>query len=147
MINFLQMQHMQEELDKKINGARDREISDIESSAIAEITEFNESLPTTHKTWKESINKNTGEPHTREEQLEEYVDVIFFILQLANEYDEILDYSDFKTGREKTDCLPNFNAKLIKLIENIIKGDFDLMLMWLGRIADDLGYTDEEIEK
>lgn len=141
MINFRYIQNKFEELESKIVHTRDRKTEDIELSAIAEIIEFNESLLSTHKTWKEV------KEFTREEQLEEYVDIIFFILQLAIDYDEPLYDADFISGRNEYLASSEVNSLLTDLISALLKGNFEMLLIIMGIIAEKLKYSDEEIVK
>lgn len=76
-IKLLELQSMQKQLDNAIVNKRERNVYDIVNSAIAEVIEWNEATEFSHKTWKNKI-------YTRAEQLEEYVDILFFILQLHN---------------------------------------------------------------
>lgn len=80
MLDFKLMLKRQQELDSKIKGIRKRDLEDMNLSFRAEVIEFNETLGAeySHKTWKTKV-------YTREQQLEEYVDIWFFIMQYCNE--------------------------------------------------------------
>lgn len=56
---------------------RERNIDDIRLSLIAELIEFNEELPQTHKTWKQKS-------FSKENAIIESIDVLFFFLQFIN---------------------------------------------------------------
>lgn len=85
--SLLDILELQRQLDETISKKRDsgfvpreRQGKDIVLSIVAEIIEFNEKTPDTHKTWKEkdfSIDK----------MKEEAVDILFFLAQLIL-YDE-----------------------------------------------------------
>ena len=75
--NFLDMLELQKHLDSKICSFRSRVIKDIKKSLIAECIEFDEETKDSHKTWKK-LNYN------KEKELEELVDIWFFVAQLVN---------------------------------------------------------------
>ena len=83
---LLELQRVLDENTGKVrqNGfiPRERNIDDIRLSLIAELIEFNEELPRTHKTWKQkSFNK--------ENAIVESIDVLFFFLQFINHLKDI----------------------------------------------------------
>ena len=67
----------QAELDSKIQNSRERTLADIKLSMMAEIIEWNEECFDTHKTWKKKT-------HDTAKEMEEFVDILFFIAQQAN---------------------------------------------------------------
>ena len=71
------MLELQKYLDSKICSFRSRGIKDIKKSLIAECIEFDEETKDSHKTWKK-LNYN------KEKELEELVDIWFFVAQLVN---------------------------------------------------------------
>lgn len=75
--NFIDMLNLQKHLDKSIHSARPRTLVDIGVSLIAELIEFNEETPQSHKTWK-------TKPYNKSKELEEFTDIWFFLAQLVN---------------------------------------------------------------
>ena len=60
-----------------MNNVRERTLKDIKLSLIAEVIEFNEETPESHKTWKtKEYNKSM--------ELEELTDIYFFFAQMIN---------------------------------------------------------------
>lgn len=51
--NFMEMFLYQAYLDDNINNVRVRDLRDIKKSLLAELVEFDEETPESHKTWKE----------------------------------------------------------------------------------------------
>lgn len=51
--NLIEMIMYQKFLDEKINNVRTRDLRDIKKSFLAELVEFDEETPESHKTWKE----------------------------------------------------------------------------------------------
>ena len=74
---FEEILNLQKHLDKHINNCRVRTINDIKLSLIEECTEFNKETKDSHKTWKTHI-------YNKEKELEELVDIWFFVAQLVN---------------------------------------------------------------
>ena len=75
--NLIEMIMYQKFLDEKINNVRTRDLRDIKKSLLAELIEFDEETPESHKTWKEKeVDKNM--------MLEELTDVYFFFSQMIN---------------------------------------------------------------
>ena len=83
-MNFELIKNMQQELDNKIKNCRERTKYDAFGSFVAELVEWNETTNLSHKTWKHK-------EYTREEQLEEFVDMLFFMAQLANMKEFVID--------------------------------------------------------
>ena len=75
--NLIEMIMYQKFLDEKINNVRTRDLRDIKKSFLAELVEFDEETPESHKTWKE---KEVDEKLL----LEELTDVYFFFSQIIN---------------------------------------------------------------
>ena len=50
--NFEDILKLQKHLDENLNNVRERTLKDIKLSLIAEVIEFNEETPESHKTWK-----------------------------------------------------------------------------------------------
>lgn len=75
--NFVEILFYQAYLDDNINNVRVRDLRDIKKSLLAELVEFDEETPESHKTWKE---KEIDEKM----MLEELTDVYFFFSQMIN---------------------------------------------------------------
>ena len=75
--NSMEMFLYQAYLDDNINNVRKRDLRDIKKSLLAELVEFDEETPESHKTWKE---KEIDEKM----MLEELTDVYFFFSQMIN---------------------------------------------------------------
>lgn len=75
--NFEDILKLQKHLDESIHSSRERTEEDIKTSMIAELIEFNEETKDSHKTWKPHI-------YNKEKELEELVDIWFFMAQLIN---------------------------------------------------------------
>ena len=134
-IKLLELQAMQKQLDNAIVNKRERNESDIITSAIAEIIEWNETTKFSHKTWKTKI-------YTRAEQLEEFVDILFFILQLNNHYKLIP--TNKITILMQLEKLKSYNF----LISNIIDAKQEKMSRIFGcyfKVAELFGYSSNEI--
>ncbi|MGL5724756.1 dUTP diphosphatase [Cetobacterium sp.] len=137
----------QTQLDNAIATARGSEVvrtrEQIRLSAIAECIEFNEETLCTHKTWK---NKEFD----KAKQLEELVDILFFIAQLVNEYERSgyrnilhLDKNvfDFNKWEKRLDI----NTTLLELIESLSCKALNIVLLRYVILCIALGYTEEEI--
>ena len=81
--NFKDILKLQKHLDKNLNNVREITLKDIKLSLIAEVIEFNEETPESHKTWK-------TKPYNKEKELEELTDIWFFVAQMVN-YSEYMD--------------------------------------------------------
>lgn len=75
--NFEDILKLQKYLDESIHSSRERTLKDIKLSLIAEVIEFNEETPESHKTWK-------TKKHSKEKELEELTDIWFFLAQMVN---------------------------------------------------------------
>ncbi len=150
MINFYEMLEKQKVLDEAINHVADRDEIKIRLSMIAEIIEFQETLEETHKTWKKS-------EFTREDRLEEFVDIFFFWCQLLlvsgivleksenedlNKFFNYRSYHEYKVN-ELTIQLIVESARMI--VESAYKKYGQLE--FLGAIARNQGFTDDEINE
>ncbi|MGL5717036.1 MAG: dUTP diphosphatase [Paraclostridium sp.] len=137
----------QAQLDNAIVTARGSEVvrtrEQIRISAIAECIEFNEETIHTHKTWK---NKEFD----KSKELEELVDILFFIAQLVNKYERngyknlnALSKNVFKFD----DWGKHFdsNKSLLKLIESLSSEPVTIVLSEYVILCNTLGYTEEEI--
>ena len=81
---FEDILNLQKHLDESIHSSRERTLKDIKLSLIAEVIEFNEETPESHKTWK-------TKPYDKEKELEEFTDIWFFLAQMVNFKLEISD--------------------------------------------------------
>ena len=154
--NFLEVLELQKILDSKIKSSRERDLTDIKLSIIAEIIEFNEECEKdTHKTWK---TKN--KVFTLEKAKKEAIDILFFIAQLVNRFSK-----DKEIIREVVDCfgvmatldlVVNIDLKvetmwLIKCISHSRLAwkieDWTRIIESLNKIYFKLGMTEEEIYK
>lgn len=97
--NFIELLMYQNFLDSKINNIKPRKLFDIKISFLAELIEFNEETPETHKTWKARVVNN-------EKILEELTDVYFFLAQIINHiYKNNMNIFKDKTAEEKEKLL------------------------------------------
>ena len=80
---------LQKHLDESIHNSRERTLTDIQKSMIAECIEFDEETPQSHKTWK-------TKPYDKAKELEELTDIYFFYAQYINFYIPTFDQNDFK---------------------------------------------------
>ena len=142
--NFEDILNLQKHLDKNIHSSRERTIKDIKLSLIAEVIEFNEETPESHKTWK-------TKPYDKEKELEEFTDIWFFLAQMVNFKLEISD-SFVEIKNEITKLFndgANLNLMYQANIENLImsalyENDFQI-LQNLIIISANKGYTKEDI--
>ena len=74
--NFEDILNLQKHLDENIHSSRERILKDIKLSLIAEVIEFNEETPESHKTWK-------SKHYDKEKELEEFTDIWFFLAQMV----------------------------------------------------------------
>ena len=148
MLNLKEICEMQRELDKTLDNKRERSILDIITSLKAEIIEWNEETEYSHKTWKTKA-------YSREKEIKEYVDILFFLAQLINKLEigneiynreitpmgisidkrEAYFYLDTITTSIYTEC---YNERTY--IDYIIV----VMSMYL-KIAEIFGYSEEEL--
>lgn len=123
----------QKEMDEKIKGSRERKNSDIILSMIAEIIEWNEECEDSHKTWKKK-------EHNKEKELEEFVDILFFIAQLRNyEVDNGFYYPRYF-------YVPQNTKSPLFLISNIHENSLSLYSVW-NTIAENRGYSKRKLAK
>lgn len=134
---FKDILKLQAILDDNIHNVRERTLTEIKLSLIAELIEFNEETGDSHKTWK-------SKEWSREKELEELTDVYFFFAQLVNVFPYITDscnnyFEDFScTGRDS-----GFLG-LINLISESAYVSFFLSLMKLTKCY---GYTKDDVLK
>ena len=87
--NFEDILNLQKHLDENLNNVRKRTLGDIKLSLIAEVIEFNEETPESHKTWK-------TKPYDKAKELEELTDIYFFYVQYINFYAPTLEREQFE---------------------------------------------------
>ena len=143
-------------LDEKINNVRTRDLRDIKKSLLAELVEFDEETPESHKTWKEKeVDKNM--------MLEELTDVYFFFSQMINYlYSNNENIFKNKDNNEKKDILILLDCDFkvenqgftedkkdlyLDIVEAISKRIVDLsyLLKLLGHFTYLYGYNEETI--
>ena len=146
-MNIKYLLEKQAMLDSNINNTRERDVEDIRMSMIAEVVEFNEELECSHKTWK---SKEIDE----QKQFEEFVDILFFILQEANLVKtNVLEVvikiieSQIKKGQgQKKIPLKHCMLNFVEIIANYGKKNVAHMFASYLLLANKLGYTNEKIE-
>ena len=148
MLDFELMFKRQIELDGMIKCCRERDLIDMHMSFRAEVIEFNETLgiENSHKTWK-------TKKFTRTEQLNEFVDMLFFVSQFCVSKVEIDE--EFKTGvkeswLERSGKKSIFEKDSVKklcmiLLDSTLHQDFEQVIIILSCIAGVMNFTDEEI--
>ena len=110
--NLIEMIMYQKFLDEKINNVRTRDLRDIKKSFLAELVEFDEETPESHKTWKE---KEVDEKLL----LEELTDVYFFFSQMVNYlYANNENIFKNKENNEKKDILNMLFVHFLFLYQN-----------------------------
>lgn len=146
-MNFVELRDKQRELDELIARPRTNgfvpvkpTLAQIRLSALAETIEFQEELETTHKVWK---NKTEFD---KQKQLEEFVDILFFLLKWANIDTSGLDVEHLivKGIKQRVECV-NVNEWLLELQGSIAYGLFNSSFIKFGIIASCMGYTKEMI--
>ncbi|WP_339004272.1 dUTP diphosphatase [Fusobacterium polymorphum] len=145
---FEDILNLQKYQDKHINNCRVRTLDDIKLSLIEECTEFNKETKDSHKTWKPHI-------YNKEKELEELVDIWFFVAQMVNHCEATEEITEF----EKRDLFKFFNNENNPYMEeiNILTIIFDLRsptmsyeyLKWviidLINLTNQYGYTTNDI--
>ena len=154
--NLIEIIMYQKFLDEKINNVRTRDLRDIKKSLLAELVEFDEETPESHKTWKEKeVDKNM--------MLEELTDVYFFFSQMINYlYSNNENIFKNKDNNEKKDILILLDCDFkvenqgftedkkdlyLDIVEAISKRIVDLsyLLKLLGHFTYLYGYNEETI--
>lgn len=140
---FGEVCEMQKFLDKKIEESKkevkERNLNQIFLSIIAEAIEFNEELECSHKTWKtKKIDKR--------KQLEEFVDMLFFIAQLPIPLYEGYAILDKRIDEVLANNYKNatVNCALVNMVKSTNASGF---IYWWSVIANKMGYTKEQIFK
>ena len=144
--NFEDILNLQKHLDKNIHSSRERTIKDIKLSLIAEVIEFNEETPESHKTWK-------TKPYDKEKELEEFTDIWFFLAQMVNFKLEISDnFVEIKNEitklfDDRTNLKLIYQPNIENLIMSVLYGNDFQILQNLIIISANKGYTKEDILK
>ena len=131
--NFEDILKLQKYLDESIHSSRERTLKDIKLSLIAEVIEFNEETPESHKTWK-------TKPYDKEKELEEFTDIWFFLAQMVNFKLEISD-NFVEIKNLKLIYQPNIE----NLIMSVLYGNDFQILQNLIIISYNKGYTKDDI--
>lgn len=156
--NFIEMFMYQNFLDSKINNIKERKLFDIKISFLAELVEFNEETPETHKTWKARVIDN-------EKILEELTDVYFFLAQIINHiYKNNMNIFKDKTTEEKDKILNNLEnfyridnrnvyddkqETLLLISETVSSKELDIyfLIKLMAYFTNLYGFTKEDILK
>lgn len=156
--NFIEMFMYQNFLDSKINNIKERKLFDIKISFLAELVEFNEETPETHKTWKARVIDN-------EKILEELTDVYFFLAQIINHiYKNNMNIFKDKTAEEKDKILNNLEnfykidnrnvyddkqETLLLISETVSSKELDIyfLIKLMAYFTNLYGFTKEDILK
>ena len=138
---------LQKYLDENIHSSRERTEEDIKTSMIAELIEFNEETPESHKTWK-------TKPYDKAKELEELTDVYFFSAQLVNhrfdKYEKIAKDRELKElerifRTKKIDKKGNIKKLLNIVIAVVTRGSNTYLFEWLNELTVKYGYTKDDI--
>ena len=138
---------LQKYLDETIHSSRERTEEDIKTSMIAELIEFNEETPESHKTWK-------TKPYDKAKELEELTDVYFFFAQLVNhrfdKYEKIAKDRELKElerifRTKKIDKKGNIKKLLNIVIAVVTRGSNTYLFEWLNELTVKYSYTKDDI--
>lgn len=144
---FEDILNLQKHLDESIHSSRERTEEDIKTSMIAELIEFNEETPESHKTWK-------TKPYDKAKELEELTDVYFFFAQLVNhrfdKYEKIAKDRELKElerifRTKKIDKKGNIKKLLNIVIAVVTRGSNTYLFEWLNELTVKYGYTKDDI--
>lgn len=144
---FEDILNLQKYLDESIHSSRERTEEDIKTSMIAELIEFNEETPESHKTWK-------TKPYDKAKELEELTDVYFFFAQLVNhrfdKYEKIAKDRELKElerifRTKKIDKKGNIKKLLNIVIAVVTRGSNTYLFEWLNELTVKYGYTKDDI--
>ncbi len=141
---FEDILNLQKHLDKNLNNVRPRCLRDIKLSLIAEVIEFNEETPESHKTWK-------TKPYDKEKELEEFTDIWFFLAQMVNFKLEISDnFVEIKNEitklfDDRTNLKLIYQPNIENLIMSALYGNDFQILQNLIIISANKGYTKDDI--
>lgn len=157
--NLIEMFSYQKFLDSKINNIKPRTLKEIRFSFLAELVEFNEETPETHKTWKARVIDNR-------KILEELTDVYFFFSQIVNylfEKGQGIFSNKSEEEQERIfiklennfDTIVNQNfiddkmETILLLSETVSKKDLDILFLikLMSYLTKQYGFTREDILK
>ena len=137
---------LQKHLDESIHSSRERTLRDIKLSLIAEVIEFNEETPESHKTWK-------TKKHSKEKELEELTDIWFFLAQMVNfkleNSDSFVETKNkiMKRFEEGINFKSDPDADIENLISDALYGNILQIAENLLVISYNYGYTKNDILK
>ncbi|MGL5960687.1 MAG: dUTP diphosphatase [Cetobacterium sp.] len=130
---------LQKQLDEAVGKPREngfvqikRTVNHIVRSAIAECIELDEEMEQTHKTWK-------PKEISRQNQLQELTDILFFLAQWCNEVDKMPHAFNFI----KAPTI--YESAILRLIKNCACKDLERAVSAYMDLIDTLGYTDNDI--
>lgn len=145
---FEDILNLQKYQDKHIKNCRIRTLDDIKMSLIEECTEFNKETKDSHKTWKPHI-------YNKEKELEELVDIWFFVAQLVNfaesvEHISIIEVKSlskfFQDEYTYSDRNVNILTVIFDLKSSIMHYDWlKFLIMDLMAVTNNYGYTTKDI--
>lgn len=144
--NFEDILRLQAILDRSMNNTRFRTLRDIKLSLIAEVIEFNEETPESHKTWK-------TKKHSKEKELEELTDIWFFLAQMVNfkleNSDSFVETKNkiMKRFEEGINLKSDPDADIENLISYALYGNVLRIAENLLVISYNYGYTKNDILK
>ena len=145
---FEDMLELQKYQDKYIKNCRIRTLDDIKLSLIEECIEFNKETKDSHKTWKPHI-------YSKEKELEELVDIWFFVAQLVN-FAESVEHISIIEVKSLSKFFQDEHTYFEKNV-NILTVIFDLkssimhynwlkfIIIDLMAVTDNYGYTTNDI--
>lgn len=142
--NFEDILNLQKHLDESIHSSRERTLEDIKLSLIAEVIEFNEETPESHKTWK-------TKPYDKEKELEEFTDIWFFLAQMVNfkikRSDSFIEIKNeiIKLFNDGTNLNLMYQANIENLIMSALYGNDFQILQNLIIISANKDYTKDDI--
>jgi dimeric dUTPase (all-alpha-NTP-PPase superfamily) len=117
--------------------------NDIMTSLIAECIEFNEETDFTHKSW---VKKDTN---SREKQLEELVDILFFIAEYINTQEEWIKESFCSSFdlESSTKLRIQYDKKdlLLSLMQSVLNGFMHKALSYYIHLYRKMRFTKEQI--
>lgn len=141
---FRELLELQETHEKEINSIENRKktLSDLRAALMDEFLEFRKELPAelNFKTWKKKI-------HSPEKQLEEFVDMIFFIateINFSNLKDEAVNnwnycWERYNFSKDADNIYLNF------FMRNICEDEIISLLRKYIFMAKRFGYTEKDI--
>lgn len=146
--NFEDILNLQKYQDKRIISNKPRLLEHIKKSLIAECIEFDEETEDSHKTWKPHI-------YSKEKELEELVDIWFFVAQLVNFAESVEHISTIevkslsKFFQDEHTCFDrniNILTVIFDLRSQIIHYDWlKFIIIDLMVVTNNYGYTTDDI--